>query len=58
MIELTHLEKKYENAISLKDVNTVIRDGDVISKRPHHLREEPDPDQEGYTGLPPYGFSV
>ncbi len=31
MIELQHLEKKYEAATPLKDVNTVIRDGDVIS---------------------------
>ena len=31
MIELIHLEKKYENAEPLKDVNAVIRDGDVIS---------------------------
>ena len=31
MIELKHLEKKYENATPLKDVNAVIRDGDVIS---------------------------
>ncbi len=31
MIELIHLEKKYENATPLKDVNTVINDGDVIS---------------------------
>ena len=31
MIELRHLEKKYENATPLKDVNAVIRDGDVIS---------------------------
>lgn len=31
MIELIHLEKKYENAVPLKDVNTVINDGDVIS---------------------------
>ena len=31
MIELIHLEKKYENATPLKDVNAVINDGDVIS---------------------------
>ena len=31
MIELVHLEKKYENAIPLRDVNAVINDGDVIS---------------------------
>ena len=31
MIELIHLEKKYENATPLRDVNTVINDGDVIS---------------------------
>ena len=31
MIELIHLEKKYENATPLADVNAVIRDGDVIS---------------------------
>ncbi|MCR5788841.1 MAG: amino acid ABC transporter ATP-binding protein [Lachnospiraceae bacterium] len=31
MIELKHLQKKYENTVPLKDVNTVIRDGDVIS---------------------------
>ena len=31
MIELIHLEKKYENATPLVDVNTVIKDGDVIS---------------------------
>ena len=31
MIELVHLEKKYENATPLKDVSTVIHDGDVIS---------------------------
>ena len=31
MIELVHLEKKYENATPLKDVNTIINDGDVIS---------------------------
>ncbi len=31
MIELQHLEKKYEAATPLKDVNTVIHDGDVIS---------------------------
>ncbi len=31
MIELIHLEKKYEQAIPLKDVNAVIRRGDVIS---------------------------
>ena len=31
MIELIHLEKKYENATPLADVNTVIHDGDVIS---------------------------
>ena len=31
MIELIHLEKKYENATPLKDVNAVIQNGDVIS---------------------------
>ena len=31
MIELRHLEKKYENAFPLQDVNAVINDGDVIS---------------------------
>ena len=31
MIELIHLEKKYENATPLKDVNATINDGDVIS---------------------------
>ncbi len=31
MIELIHLRKEYENATPLKDVNTVINDGDVIS---------------------------
>ena len=31
MIELIHLEKKYERTTPLEDVNTVIRDGDVIS---------------------------
>ena len=31
MIELRHLEKKYERATPLADVNAVIRDGDVIS---------------------------
>ena len=31
MIELIHLEKKYENATPLEDVNAVIHDGDVIS---------------------------
>lgn len=31
MIELVHLEKKYEEATPLKDVNAVINDGDVIS---------------------------
>ncbi len=31
MIELVHLEKKYENAAPLRDVNAVINDGDVIS---------------------------
>ncbi len=31
MIELIHVEKKYENATPLKDVNAVIKDGDVIS---------------------------
>ncbi|MCR4656917.1 MAG: amino acid ABC transporter ATP-binding protein [Lachnospiraceae bacterium] len=31
MIELKHLEKKYENVTPLKDVNTVINNGDVIS---------------------------
>ena len=31
MIELVHLEKRYENAAPLTDVNAVINDGDVIS---------------------------
>ena len=31
MIELVHLEKKYENATPLADVNAVINEGDVIS---------------------------
>ena len=31
MIELKHMQKKYENATPLKDVNTVINDGDIIS---------------------------
>ena len=31
MIELQHLEKKYENTTPLKDVNVVINDGDIIS---------------------------
>ena len=31
MIELVHLEKKYENSTPLRDVNVVINDGDVIS---------------------------
>lgn len=31
MIELVHLEKKYERATPLADVNAVIRDGDIIS---------------------------
>ncbi len=31
MIELEHLEKRYENAVPLADVNAVINDGDVIS---------------------------
>ena len=31
MIELIHLEKKYENATPLKDVNATINEGDVIS---------------------------
>ena len=31
MIELVHLEKKYEDSTPLKDVNAVINDGDVIS---------------------------
>ena len=31
MIELVHLEKKYENATPLADVNAMIGDGDVIS---------------------------
>lgn len=31
MIELIHLEKKYENSAPLKDVNAVINDGEVIS---------------------------
>ncbi len=31
MIELLHLEKKYENAEPLKGVSTIINDGDVIS---------------------------
>ena len=31
MIELKHLQKKYPNVTPLEDVNTVIKDGDVIS---------------------------
>ena len=31
MIELKHLRKAYPNAVPLKDVNTVINDGDIIS---------------------------
>ena len=31
MVELQHLEKKYENTTPLKDVNVVINDGDIIS---------------------------
>jgi polar amino acid transport system ATP-binding protein len=31
VIELIHLEKKYENVTPLKDVNTVINRGDIIS---------------------------
>ena len=31
MIELIHLEKKYENSTPLRDVNAVINDGDIIS---------------------------
>ena len=31
MIELIHLEKKYENSTPLADVNAVINDGDVIA---------------------------
>ena len=31
MIELVHLKKEYPEATPLKDVNAVIRDGDVIS---------------------------
>ena len=31
MIELVHLEKKYENVVPLADVNAVINDGEVIS---------------------------
>ena len=31
MIELIHLEKKYEQAFPLKDVNALIKRGDVIS---------------------------
>ncbi|MBP5159536.1 MAG: amino acid ABC transporter ATP-binding protein [Lachnospiraceae bacterium] len=31
MIELIHLEKKYENVVPLKDVSVVINNGDVIS---------------------------
>ena len=31
MIELVHLEKKYENTVPLIDVNAVINDGDVIA---------------------------
>ena len=31
MIELIHLEKKYEQTVPLKDVNAVINRGDVIS---------------------------
>jgi polar amino acid transport system ATP-binding protein len=31
MIELVHLQKKYERATPLEDVNATIRDGDIIS---------------------------
>ena len=31
MIELVHLQKKYDKATPLKDVNAVINDGDIIS---------------------------
>ncbi len=31
MIELKNLEKRYEDAVPLTDVNAVIHDGDVIS---------------------------
>ncbi len=31
MIELRHLEKKYDTAVPLRDVSAVIRDGEVIS---------------------------
>jgi len=31
MIEIKHLKKAYENATPLKDINTIINDGDVIS---------------------------
>ncbi len=31
MIELIHLEKKYENVTPLENVNALIKDGDVIS---------------------------
>ncbi len=31
MIELVHLEKRYENAVPLADVNATINDGEVIS---------------------------
>ena len=31
MIELIHLEKKFEDSIPLRDVNAVINDGNVIS---------------------------
>ena len=31
MIELIHLEKRYEQTVPLKDVNAVIHRGDVIS---------------------------
>ncbi len=31
MIEIRHLRKEYENAVPLKDVNTVINEGDVIA---------------------------
>ena len=31
MIEIQHLRKEYPASTPLKDVNTVIRDGDIIS---------------------------
>ena len=31
MIELQHLRKEYDGAVPLKDVSTVIHDGDIIA---------------------------